>query len=57
MVNCCSFDEEILHVYGSLTPNHTGSIHWLDKNLEVVANTDRFFSSNVFVLSRILFEV
>ncbi|KAI4354095.1 hypothetical protein L6164_002994 [Bauhinia variegata] len=29
-----SFDEEILHIFGSLIPDHTGSIHWLDKNLE-----------------------
>ncbi|XP_061368554.1 uncharacterized protein LOC133311514 [Gastrolobium bilobum] len=36
-----SFDEEILHVYGSLIPDHTGSIYWLDKNLEVVSHTDR----------------
>ncbi|TKY61301.1 DNA-directed RNA polymerase I subunit rpa43 [Spatholobus suberectus] len=36
-----SFEEEILHVYGSLIPNHTGSIYWLDKNLEVVSHTDR----------------
>ncbi|XP_027352464.1 uncharacterized protein LOC113863188 isoform X2 [Abrus precatorius] len=36
-----SFDEEILHVCGSLVPNHTGSIYWLDKNLEVVSHTDR----------------
>lgn len=36
-----SFDEEILHVYGSLIPEHTGSIYWLDKNLEVVSHNDR----------------
>ncbi|CAK9326631.1 unnamed protein product [Citrullus colocynthis] len=28
-----SFDEEILHISGSLVPSHTGSIHWLEKNL------------------------
>ncbi|KAL0553387.1 hypothetical protein IC582_007281 [Cucumis melo] len=27
-----SFDEEILHISGSLVPSHTGSIHWLEKN-------------------------
>ncbi|XP_004492890.1 DNA-directed RNA polymerase I subunit rpa43 [Cicer arietinum] len=36
-----SFDEEILHIYGSLVPDNTGSIHWLDKNLEVVSLSDR----------------
>lgn len=48
----CSFDEEILHVYGSLIPDHTGSIHWLDKNLEVVSHADRFFFYYVFVQSK-----
>ncbi|XP_022940043.1 uncharacterized protein LOC111445794 isoform X1 [Cucurbita moschata] len=27
-----SFDEEILHISGSLVPSHTGSIHCLEKN-------------------------
>ncbi|KAI4356265.1 hypothetical protein L6164_000298 [Bauhinia variegata] len=36
-----SFDEEILHIFGSLIPNHTGSIHWLDKNLEDFTRIDR----------------
>ncbi|KAL2330129.1 hypothetical protein Fmac_017710 [Flemingia macrophylla] len=36
-----SFDDEILHVYGSLIPEHTGSIYWLDKSLEVVSHNDR----------------
>ncbi|KAK7261048.1 hypothetical protein RIF29_27351 [Crotalaria pallida] len=36
-----SFDEEILHIYGSLNPDHTGSVNWLDKNLEIVSHTDR----------------
>ncbi|XP_054790510.1 uncharacterized protein LOC129295940 [Prosopis cineraria] len=36
-----SFDEEILHVFGSLKPDTTGSIHWLDKNLEDVSQSDR----------------
>ncbi|KAI5428314.1 uncharacterized protein LOC127126917 [Lathyrus oleraceus] len=36
-----SFDEEMLHVYGSLVPDNTGSIHWLDKKLEVVSHSDR----------------
>ncbi|KAL8497435.1 hypothetical protein ACS0TY_020941 [Phlomoides rotata] len=29
-----SFDEEILHISGSLIPDHTGSARWLDKNLD-----------------------
>ncbi|TXG66420.1 hypothetical protein EZV62_007695 [Acer yangbiense] len=37
-----SFDEEILHISGSLIPAHTGSIRWLDKNSEDVSLTDRF---------------
>lgn len=28
------FEEEVLHISGSLLPAHTGSIRWLDKNLE-----------------------
>ncbi|KAK7394617.1 hypothetical protein VNO78_15150 [Psophocarpus tetragonolobus] len=36
-----SFDEEILHVYGSLIPDHTGSIYWLENNLEVATHNDR----------------
>uniref|UniRef100_A0A5B6YFX0 DNA-directed RNA polymerase subunit n=1 Tax=Davidia involucrata TaxID=16924 RepID=A0A5B6YFX0_DAVIN len=36
-----SFDEEILHISGSLVPVHTGSIHWLDKNLEDCSHTNR----------------
>ncbi|RDY14018.1 hypothetical protein CR513_00978 [Mucuna pruriens] len=35
------FDEEILHIYGSLIPEHTGSIYWLNKNMEVVSHNDR----------------
>ena len=45
MINRCSFDEEQIYVYGSLVPDNTGSIQWLDKNSEVVSRTDRFFSS------------
>ncbi|KAK5840044.1 hypothetical protein PVK06_008911 [Gossypium arboreum] len=30
-----SFDEEILHIIGSLISAHTGSISWLDRRLEV----------------------
>ncbi|KAI3806530.1 hypothetical protein L1987_22437 [Smallanthus sonchifolius] len=26
-----SFDEEILHMFGSLLPPHTGNVNWLDK--------------------------
>ncbi|XP_026429830.1 probable DNA-directed RNA polymerase I subunit RPA43 isoform X1 [Papaver somniferum] len=29
-----SFDEEILHISGSLIPSHTGGVDWLDKNAE-----------------------
>ncbi|KAE9617906.1 hypothetical protein Lal_00037857 [Lupinus albus] len=36
-----SFDEEILHICGSLDTDQTGSINWLDKNLEVFPHTDR----------------
>ncbi|XP_028791371.1 uncharacterized protein LOC114747239 [Neltuma alba] len=36
-----SFDEEILHVFGSLKLDTTGGIHWLDKNLEDVPQSDR----------------
>ncbi|CAL5383481.1 unnamed protein product [Camellia sinensis] len=36
-----SFDEEILHISGSLLPAHTGSIQWLDKNLEDGSHIDR----------------
>ncbi|KAF3446757.1 hypothetical protein FNV43_RR11937 [Rhamnella rubrinervis] len=35
-----SFDEEILHISGSLTPAHTGNIPWLDKHLEEVSLSD-----------------
>ncbi|KAM7514076.1 hypothetical protein LguiA_003659 [Lonicera macranthoides] len=28
------FDEEVLHICGSLLQAHTGSVHWLDKNSE-----------------------
>lgn len=57
MTNLGSFDEEILHVYGSLIPDHTGSIHWLDKNLEVVSHTDRFFPSNIHCVKIVRFDV
>ncbi|XP_022148351.1 uncharacterized protein LOC111016757 [Momordica charantia] len=36
-----SFDEEILHISGSLVPSHTGSIHWLEKNSIEGSVTDR----------------
>ncbi|KAJ7943386.1 DNA-directed RNA polymerase I subunit rpa43 [Quillaja saponaria] len=36
-----SFDEEILHVLGSLVPEHTGSIHWLHRNMEDASLTGR----------------
>lgn len=28
------FDEEILHISGSLVPTHTGCVRWLERNLE-----------------------
>lgn len=37
-----SFDEEILHISGSLKPAHTGSIRWLDKKSKNVCLADRF---------------
>ncbi|KAK8571242.1 hypothetical protein V6N13_103371 [Hibiscus sabdariffa] len=36
-----SFDDEILHITGSLMPAHTGSIRWLDRNLEEISEFDR----------------
>ncbi|XP_022772140.1 uncharacterized protein LOC111314789 isoform X3 [Durio zibethinus] len=36
-----SFDEEILHIIGSLMPAHTGSIRWLDRNLEEISEFER----------------
>ncbi|KAK8572583.1 hypothetical protein V6N12_028636 [Hibiscus sabdariffa] len=36
-----SFDDEILHITGSLMPAHTGSIRWLDRNLEEISEIDR----------------
>ncbi|OIW07348.1 hypothetical protein TanjilG_10183 [Lupinus angustifolius] len=36
-----SFDEEILHICGALDTDNTGSINWLDRNLEVSNHTDR----------------
>ncbi|BAT83487.1 hypothetical protein LR48_Vigan03g036100 [Vigna angularis] len=51
-----SFDEEILHVYGSLIPDHTGSIHWLDKNLEVVSHADRSEKKKRIQPERIMLE-
>ncbi|XWS14481.1 hypothetical protein CRYUN_Cryun35bG0013300 [Craigia yunnanensis] len=36
-----SFDEQILHIIGSLMPVHTGNIHWLDRNLEEISEFDR----------------
>ncbi|QCE12439.1 probable DNA-directed RNA polymerase I subunit RPA43 [Vigna unguiculata] len=51
-----SFDEEILHVYGSLIPEHTGSIYWLDKNLEVVSHADRSEKKKRIQPERIVLE-
>ncbi|KAB1228310.1 putative DNA-directed RNA polymerase I subunit RPA43 [Morella rubra] len=39
-----SFDEEILHISGSLVPPNTGSICWLAKNMEDVSLRDRFYA-------------
>ncbi|GMJ02705.1 hypothetical protein like AT1G75670 [Hibiscus trionum] len=36
-----SFDDEILHIIGSLMLVHTGSISWLDRNLEENSEFDR----------------
>ncbi|KAG7966751.1 hypothetical protein I3843_08G064600 [Carya illinoinensis] len=36
-----SFDEEILHISGSLVPRNTGSIGWLAKHMEDVSSIDR----------------
>ncbi|KAI3936017.1 hypothetical protein MKW92_044101 [Papaver armeniacum] len=36
-----SFDEEILHISGSLVPSHTGSIDWLDKHAEEGSQSER----------------
>ncbi|KAL1534791.1 hypothetical protein AAHA92_30926 [Salvia divinorum] len=35
-----SFDEEILHISGSLLAPHTGGVRWLDKNLEEWSQAD-----------------
>lgn len=40
-LHICSFDEEILHIFGSLSPAQTGSIRWLDRKSEDVL-VDRF---------------
>ncbi|KAL0325845.1 UNVERIFIED_CONTAM: hypothetical protein Sradi_5153800 [Sesamum radiatum] len=36
-----SFDEEILHISGSLVADHTGCARWLDKNLDEWSQADR----------------
>lgn len=36
-----SFDEETLHISGSLVPPHTGSVSWLDKPAEEASNTKK----------------
>ncbi|XP_027147887.1 uncharacterized protein LOC113748609 isoform X4 [Coffea eugenioides] len=35
-----SFDEEILHVSGSLLPAHTGCVKWLERHLEEWSQSD-----------------
>ncbi|KAG9143795.1 hypothetical protein Leryth_011462 [Lithospermum erythrorhizon] len=35
-----SFDEEMLHISGSLEPAHTGNVQWLEKNSEKWAQTE-----------------
>lgn len=42
LFHLCSMDVETLHIYGSLHPAHTGSIRFLDKDMEDDALTDRF---------------
>lgn len=42
LFHLCSMDVETLHIYGSLRPAHTGSIRFLDKDMEDDALTDRF---------------
>ncbi|KAK4279993.1 hypothetical protein QN277_011679 [Acacia crassicarpa] len=41
MIDLCSFDEEILHDFGSLKPDATSSINWSDRNLEDIPQSDR----------------
>ncbi|XP_042477063.1 DNA-directed RNA polymerase I subunit rpa43 isoform X1 [Macadamia integrifolia] len=36
-----SFDEEILHISGSLIPANTGSVGWLDKHMNESSEMDR----------------
>ncbi|XP_026432686.1 uncharacterized protein LOC113330038 isoform X2 [Papaver somniferum] len=36
-----SFDEEILHISGSLIPSHTGNVDWLDKHVEEGSQSER----------------
>ncbi|PIM98453.1 DNA-dependent RNA polymerase I [Handroanthus impetiginosus] len=36
-----SFDEDILHISGSLAANNTGCAQWLDKNLDAWSQFDR----------------
>lgn len=35
-----SFDEEIIHISGSLKPAHTGNVQWLEKNLDKWEQTE-----------------
>ncbi|XP_021902619.1 uncharacterized protein LOC110818161 isoform X2 [Carica papaya] len=37
-----SLDEEIMHIYGSLVPEHTGCVRWLTKNLEDVSLNESY---------------
>ncbi|XWS25882.1 hypothetical protein CRYUN_Cryun27aG0105900 [Craigia yunnanensis] len=46
LTNVLFFDEEILHIVGSLMPAHTGSIRWLDRNLEEISEFDRSATKN-----------
>ncbi|XP_010533719.1 PREDICTED: uncharacterized protein LOC104809415 [Tarenaya hassleriana] len=36
-----SFDEEVMHISGSLLPDNTGCVRWLEKNSEEASHTDR----------------
>jgi hypothetical protein len=42
ILHLCSFDEEILHISGSIVPTNIRSIRWLAKHMEDVPPIDRF---------------
>ncbi|GFP95288.1 probable DNA-directed RNA polymerase i subunit rpa43 [Phtheirospermum japonicum] len=43
-----SFDEEILHISGSLVDNRTGCARWLDKNVDEWSQVDRLTFSQLY---------